>query len=97
MYNFNQPFPSSGVHNVLSDLLPQGSYYRFNPYLSEVLAMDETNVEKLAQLRLDTDIYIRKNEAKLHEAVTKLLQEKSLTAKIGDYVTHQAYLWNAHL
>lgn len=62
-----------------------------------MLAMDETNPEKLAQLRLDTDIYIRKNEKKFIEATTKLLQEKSLAAKLSDYVTHQAYLWNAHL
>ncbi|XP_008488087.1 calcium-independent phospholipase A2-gamma-like [Diaphorina citri] len=88
---------TEGVHTCLSDLLPQGVYYRFNPYLSEVPDLDETRPEKLAQLRLDTDIYIRKNEAKFQAATQCLLREKSLVAKMSDYVTRRAYVWNAHL
>ncbi|KAL1463344.1 hypothetical protein WDU94_015102 [Cyamophila willieti] len=88
---------TEGVHHVLEDLLPRGVYYRFNPYLSEVIAMDETSGEKLSQLRRDTEVYIRKNETRFEQATKTLLEEKSLTAKAMDYVKHKGYLWNAHL
>uniref|UniRef100_A0A8D8XT33 Calcium-independent phospholipase A2-gamma n=2 Tax=Cacopsylla melanoneura TaxID=428564 RepID=A0A8D8XT33_9HEMI len=88
---------TEGVHHVLEDLLPRGVYYRFNPYLSEVIAMDETSGEKLSLLRRDTEDYIRKNETRFKAATKTLLEEKSLTAKAMDFVKHKGYLWNAHL
>lgn len=52
------------MHTTLNDLLPSGTYFRFNPYLTEMLTMVETRPEKVAQLELDAAIYMRKNEDK---------------------------------
>lgn len=38
------------AHHILSDLMPPGSYFRFNPYLTEMIPMTECNDEKLRQV-----------------------------------------------
>lgn len=49
----------AGVHLVMNDLLPAGSYYRFNPPLMQECAMDEIDTAKLDNLVVDTQAYIR--------------------------------------
>lgn len=56
------------VHTVLHDLLPPKVYYRFNPYLSEISGLDETDPIRWQRMLDDVEMYIRKNERKMEEA-----------------------------
>ena len=56
------------VHTVLHDLLPPKVYYRFNPYLSEIHGLDETDPLRWQRMLDDVDMYIRKNQRKMDEA-----------------------------
>lgn len=53
------PFGRTGVHLMLNDLLPHGSYFRFNPPLMAACAMDEVDPRRLNDLLADTHAYIR--------------------------------------
>lgn len=44
---------------MLNDLLPSGSYFRFNPPLMESCAMDEIDPKKIQNIVTDTHAYIR--------------------------------------
>ncbi|KAG5890473.1 hypothetical protein JTB14_013415 [Gonioctena quinquepunctata] len=72
---------TEGVHTMLSDLLPVNVYYRFNPYLTEMLDIAEINPNKLEQLKRDALMYLRKNEDKFQDAVKASSKKKSLTQK----------------
>ncbi|XP_018574389.1 calcium-independent phospholipase A2-gamma-like [Anoplophora glabripennis] len=80
---------TEGVHTMLNDLLPGDVYYRFNPYLTEMLSMVETDSQKLEQLRRDAIMYLRRNEDKFQEAARVLMKEKSPVEKVMDYVKVQ--------
>lgn len=84
---------TEGVHTMLSDLLPPDVYYRFNPYLTEMLDMAEIQPEKFEQLERDALMYLRRNEDKFHEAVKHLSAKKSLTNKIVDWVNVQKQIY----
>lgn len=77
---------TEGVHTMLNDLLPDHVYYRFNPYLTEMLSMQETRPEKLIQLEQDARMYIRKNEDKFHHAAIALNLRKPIPQKIVDFL-----------
>ncbi|XP_015115453.1 calcium-independent phospholipase A2-gamma isoform X2 [Diachasma alloeum] len=77
---------TEGVHTMLNDLLPDHVYYRFNPYLTEMLPMQETRPEKLSQLEQDARMYIRKNEDKFHHAAIALNLKKPIPQKIVDFL-----------
>ncbi|XP_011308196.1 calcium-independent phospholipase A2-gamma isoform X2 [Fopius arisanus] len=77
---------TEGVHTMLNDLLPDHVYYRFNPYLTEMLPMQETRPEKLNQLEQDARMYIRKNEDKFHHAAIALNLRKSIPQKVLDFL-----------
>lgn len=76
---------SVGVHTMLSDLLPENVYFRFNPYLTEMLDIAEIDPKKLEQLERDAIMYLRRNECKFHEAVSVLKQKKNITQKLVDW------------
>ncbi|XP_063978193.1 calcium-independent phospholipase A2-gamma-like isoform X2 [Diachasmimorpha longicaudata] len=77
---------TEGVHTMLNDLLPDHVYYRFNPYLTEMLPMQETRPEKLSQLEQDARMYIRKNDDKFHHAAIALNLKKPIPQKIVDFL-----------
>jgi len=74
------------THRLLQDLLPSGTYFRMNPTLSEWMGLDENRDEKLDQLRMDAQMYVRKNELKMIHAANAISQERSLTQISKDYL-----------
>lgn len=79
----------TATHTMLNDLLPDHIYYRFNPYLTEMLTMVEIRPEKIAQLEEDAAMYIRRNEEKFEEAAKALLEKRRVTQKANDWLTLQ--------
>lgn len=74
------------THRLLQDLCPEGTYFRMNPTLSEWMSLDENRSEKLDQLRLDAQMYVRKNDYKMIRAAQVLSQERSLAQVSRDFV-----------
>lgn len=70
---------------MLSDLLPPNVYYRFNPYLTEMLDMAEIDPSKLELLKRDALMYLRRNEDKFQDAAKAISATKPLTQKIMDW------------
>jgi calcium-independent phospholipase A2-gamma len=77
---------TEGVHIMLNDLLPDSVYYRFNPYLTEMISMVEINQHKLEQLERDAIMYLRRNEDKFQEAARVLTEKKTYLNKVKDWV-----------
>lgn len=73
-------------HRLLQDLLVPGTYYRFNPTLSEHMPLDECRIEKLEQMQTDAQMYIRKNEYKLNKAAKALMQTRSPSQVLVDKI-----------
>lgn len=63
---------TEAVHVMLSDLMPPSTYFRFNPYLSEDLQLDEIRQDRIDCMIRDTAMYLRKNETKMAKAVHTL-------------------------
>lgn len=82
-----------GVHIMLNDLLPANVYYRFNPYLTEMISMVEINPQKLEQLQRDAIMYLRRNEDKFQEAAKVLSEEKTYLQKVKDVINLKRELY----
>lgn len=67
---------TEGVHNIMTDLMPPATYFRFNPYLSEDLQLDEIRQDKLEVMARDTQMYLRKNGNKLNKAAEILRRSR---------------------
>ena len=78
----------TAVHTILKDLLPPSTYFRFNPKLSEDLAIDESKPEKLDQLVRDANSYIMDNDELLRVAAT------CLTAKKKPHQRAEMWAWS---
>ena len=63
---------TESVHTMLQEFLPAGSYFRFNPYMSEDILLDENRPEKVDQLIKDSELYLRKNAEKMKIAAGRL-------------------------
>lgn len=74
---------------MLSDLLPENVYFRFNPYLTEMLDIAEIDPNKLRQLERDAVMYLRRNEDKFQEAAVALCVKRDLTQKVVDWINLQ--------
>ncbi|XP_048404991.1 calcium-independent phospholipase A2-gamma [Stegostoma tigrinum] len=73
------------VHTMLDALLPPDTYFRFNPFMSEDIVLDENRKEKLNQLQMDGSRYLERNEPKLKRAAQILGQEKGVLQKVSDW------------
>ena len=78
-------FPS-GVHQTLSDLLPAGTYFRFNPYLSEKSLLDEIRPDKIWDMQLDAQMYARRNSFKLTAVSQRLTDKRKPQQMIVDWM-----------
>nr|XP_018904670.1 PREDICTED: calcium-independent phospholipase A2-gamma-like isoform X1 [Bemisia tabaci] len=80
---------TEAVHTALEDTLPKSVYFRFNPFLSELLAMDEIRPEKIKQLLEETGMYLQRNEDKMRSASKALLEEKTMVQNILNFLKVQ--------
>ncbi|CAL8102945.1 unnamed protein product [Orchesella dallaii] len=76
---------TESVHNTLNELLPNDIYFRFNPYLSEVVRLDETRPEIIAKVQSETREYLERNIEKVQFVCKTLLKEKGFSKKAVDW------------
>ncbi|XP_070559761.1 calcium-independent phospholipase A2-gamma-like [Ptychodera flava] len=82
------------VHSMLSDCMAPGSYFRFNPYLSEDITLDENRMEKIETLQRDTRKYLRRNSFKISETVNKLNQTKNIYHLCKDWLETKQQIYH---
>jgi len=76
---------TESVHNTLNELLPHDIYFRLNPYLSDVVRLDEASNDKLEQVQTETRDYLHRNHEKVNFLCKSLLRQKGLTKKLSDW------------
>ncbi|XP_015789793.1 calcium-independent phospholipase A2-gamma [Tetranychus urticae] len=79
---------TEGPHRLLQDLLKPGTYFRFNPALSQWYSLDEHRPEKLSQMQTDAAMYLRKNEYKLNKAAKALVEKRSTFQSVMDQMRY---------
>ncbi|XP_012538958.1 calcium-independent phospholipase A2-gamma isoform X2 [Monomorium pharaonis] len=84
---------TEAVHTMLNDLLPDHIYFRFNPYLTEMLSMVEIRPEKISLMEQDARMYVRRNEEKFQKAATALSEKRQIQQKVIDWITLQRQLY----
>ncbi|KAK0400236.1 hypothetical protein QR680_003415 [Steinernema hermaphroditum] len=70
------------VNISMGDLIPAGSYFRLNPYMSFPYTLDEINPEKLAQMRHDAKLYVRRNRRKIEAATVQLMKSPTVLQQL---------------
>ncbi|XP_076448406.1 calcium-independent phospholipase A2-gamma-like [Babylonia areolata] len=63
---------TEAVHIMMADVMPPNTYFRFNPYLSEDVPLDEIRPDRLEVMKRDTTMYLRKNDGKMRKAASIL-------------------------
>ncbi|XP_040030445.2 calcium-independent phospholipase A2-gamma [Gasterosteus aculeatus] len=81
------------VHTMLDALLPPDTYFRFNPYLSEDIPLNESRGEKLNFLKGEGERYLERNDAKLRKAAGVLGQEKSAIQRLAEWAKLKANMY----
>lgn len=79
---------------MLDAFLPPNAYYRFNPYMSEDIAMDDSRQERLKQLESEGLRYLGRNEEKLKKVSRILTREKSSVQTLADWTRLKADMYN---
>lgn len=82
------------VHAMLDAFLPPDTYYRFNPYMSEDIAMDDSRQERLKQLQTEGLRYLGRNEEKLKKVSRILTREKSSVQMLAEWARLKADMYN---
>ncbi|XP_031138791.1 calcium-independent phospholipase A2-gamma-like isoform X1 [Sander lucioperca] len=82
------------VHAMLDAFLPPGTYFRFNPYMSEDISIDENRHEKLNLLQAEGIRYLERNEEKLKKVSRILTREKSSVQRMADWARLRADMYN---
>ncbi|KAF8770628.1 Calcium-independent phospholipase A2-gamma like protein [Argiope bruennichi] len=80
---------TEAVHITVNDLLTPDTYFRLNPYLTEFLTLDENRKEKLDQMKVDAQMYLRRNEYKFSSAAQTLLRKRSVFKHSRDWLRAQ--------
>ena len=83
----------AAVHTILQDLLPEGTYFRFNPTISEDFPLDESRPEKLNQMQVEAQDYLANNKNKLDEVTEQLSLPKTPFQTAQDWVKLQKKLY----
>lgn len=78
---------------MLDALLPPDTYFRFNPYMSEDIPLDESRRERLNLLKTEGERYLERNEAKLRKAASVLSQEKSAIQRLAEWAKLKADMY----
>ncbi|XP_011872026.1 PREDICTED: calcium-independent phospholipase A2-gamma-like isoform X2 [Vollenhovia emeryi] len=84
---------TEAVHTMLNDLLPDHIYFRFNPYLTEMMSMVEIRPEKISLMEQDARMYVRRNEEKFQKAATALLEKRQIQQRVADWIALQKQLF----
>ncbi|XP_076862826.1 calcium-independent phospholipase A2-gamma [Brachyhypopomus gauderio] len=82
------------VHTMLDALLPPDTYFRFNPYMSEDIPLDESRRERLNFLQAEGQRYLERNEAKLKKAAGVLSQNKSAIQRLAEWLQLKADMYD---
>lgn len=82
------------VHTMLDALLPPNTYFRFNPYMSEDVPLDENRQERLDYLQAEGRRYLERNENKLKKVASVLTQEKGIVQKLAEWVQLKADMYD---
>lgn len=82
------------VHAMLDAFLPPHTYFRFNPYISEEISMDENRHEKLNLLQAECVGYLERNEEKLKKVAHILNREKSSVQRMAEWAKLRADMLN---
>ncbi|CAN9508248.1 unnamed protein product [Ophioblennius macclurei] len=81
------------VHTMLDALLPPDTYFRFNPYITEDVPLNESRGEKLNFLKGEGERYLERNEAKLKKAASVLGQEKGAIQRVAEWAKLKADMY----
>lgn len=81
------------VHTMLDALLPPHTYFRFNPYMSEEVPLDESRHEKLQQMQTEGFRYLERNHEKLKRAVNELMRDKSSKQRLTEWIQLKAHMY----
>ncbi|XP_070763949.1 calcium-independent phospholipase A2-gamma-like [Enoplosus armatus] len=82
------------VHAMLDAFLPPNTYFRFNPYMSEDISMDENRHDKLNLLQAEGVRYLERNEEKLKKVTRILTREKSSVQRMAEWARLRADMYN---
>uniref|UniRef100_A0A3Q0R0C0 PNPLA domain-containing protein n=1 Tax=Amphilophus citrinellus TaxID=61819 RepID=A0A3Q0R0C0_AMPCI len=82
------------VHAMLDAFLPPDTYFRFNPYMSEDISLDENRQEKLNALQAEGIRYLERNEEKLNKAARILTREKSSIQRMTEWARLRVDMYN---
>ncbi|XP_037110662.1 calcium-independent phospholipase A2-gamma-like isoform X1 [Syngnathus acus] len=77
------------VHAMLDGFLPADTYFRFNPYVSEDISIDDNRQEKLDLLEAEAFRYLERNEEKLRKAARILTREKGSVQMLAEWLRNR--------